>query len=101
MDDSNSNDDTHIPQFTCNHHEPPHWKIISNPNSINETMTTFLIETILLAVPFYDHFIGIRWQGKWLKNPKGFSPLQHSTGVGLVLSEWWKQLVEERLLGFV
>ncbi|KAK2372279.1 protein NRT1/ PTR FAMILY 6.3 [Trifolium repens] len=48
------------------------------------SMTSFLIGTILLTVPFYDRFISPIAR-KLLKNPQGLSPLQH-TGVGLVLS---------------
>jgi len=48
------------------------------------SMTSFLIGTILLNVPFYDRVI-CPIARKVLKNPQGLTPLQH-TGVGLVLS---------------
>ncbi|GAU20735.1 hypothetical protein TSUD_231490 [Trifolium subterraneum] len=65
------------------------------------SMTSFLIATILLTVPFYDRFISPIAR-KVLKNPQGLSPLQH-TGVGLalsILSMVAAALVEEKRIMF-
>ncbi|CAL5187625.1 unnamed protein product [Lathyrus oleraceus] len=66
------------------------------------SMTSFLIGTILLTIPFYDHFISPVAK-RVLKNPQGLTPLQH-TGVGLVLSILSMvaaALIEKKRLTFV
>ncbi|CAK8539466.1 unnamed protein product [Lathyrus sativus] len=66
------------------------------------SMTSFLIGTILITIPFYDHFISPVAR-KVLKNPQGLSPLQH-TGVGLFLSIFSMvaaALIEKKRLTFV